>query len=321
MKFFAFLELWRKFYFSRHPSETFEWLPMKITRLFLLISLVISSSTIFTHFACAQPKTINENITSHPSGADIIWGKDEEHMERTQFETPYNKQIVAESWEPWCYQVTMECYYDSLVVCRPEDFGDRDVSFNLIPFIITIGSELQGWDIDWGASPENLTPSGFKSPHRLSCEDITFSQEKRYFLLKYDAKRSSGVIYYKSLVADFYQKMGAYTKAISLYHESIKEFPSDYHPLLGIANCYYKSGDLDNATKWYLKSTELVPSKAQDIYIVISMLYAESNQCATAEKYLTMASDLLSDEEKAKESFLGAKESVHKCFSGSKKPE
>jgi len=296
---------------------------MKITGLFWLfrLLLVVSISFILVSSVFAQPKTINENIISHPAGAEIIWGKDEEHMERTQFETPYNKQIVAESWEPWCYQVTMDCYYDSLVICRPEDFGDRTVNFNLIPFTITIGSELQGWDIYWGGSPKNLTPSGFKSPYRISCEDIIFNPEKRYFLLKYEAKGSSGVIYYKSLVADFYQKMGAYTKAISLYHESIKEFPSDYHPMLGVANCYYESGDLDNAIKWYLKSIELIPSKAQDIYIVISTLYAESSLCGKAEKYLNMASDLLSDEEKTKEPFLDAKESIHKCFLRSKKTE
>jgi hypothetical protein len=44
-------------------------------------------------------------------------GETSNSLEVTQFKTPYNKQIDAQSRQPWCYQVKKECYLDSLVIC------------------------------------------------------------------------------------------------------------------------------------------------------------------------------------------------------------
>jgi tetratricopeptide (TPR) repeat protein len=289
---------------------------MKRERLLGLITFtIISSATIAVSSLAQQPDTIiYETISSNPSGAEIFWGKTPDSMTRTEFKTPFSKHIEAKSWEPWCYQIKKEYYFDSLLICRPEDFGDRDVNFDLKPVEIPIGPQLQGWDIYWGSSPEDLAPSGFKTPHNMNYLDLISSQEKQYFLLEYNDERSSGIFYYKTLLADYHQQKEEYEKAISLYRESLKAFPPDYYAHLGIANCYSKLKDFDNAIEWYVKIVELVPSKAKDIYPVISILYAGINQCETAEKYLHMTSELLSDQAEAQEPFLSAREIIDKCF-------
>jgi hypothetical protein len=292
------------------------WQKMKRERLIGRVAFtIILSATIAVPSLAQQADTIiYETISSTPSGAEIFWGKTPDSMTRTEFKTPFSKHIEAKSWEPWCYQVKKEYYYDSLLICRPEDFGDRDVNFNLTPVEIPIGPQLEGWDIYWGSSPENLVPSGFKTPHNMNYLDLISSQEKEYFLLEYNDGRSSGIFYYETLLADYHQQKGEYEKAIRLYRESLKAFPPDYYARLGIANCYSQLGDFDNAIGWYLKIVELVPSKAKDIYPVVSILYAGINQCEAAEKYLHMTSELLTGQAEAKEPFISARESTDKCF-------
>jgi uncharacterized protein YceK len=48
--------------------------------------------------------TINENITSTPSEADIYWGKTEDNLKRTNHKTPFYRSFTGENIESWCYQ-------------------------------------------------------------------------------------------------------------------------------------------------------------------------------------------------------------------------
>jgi tetratricopeptide (TPR) repeat protein len=88
----------------------------------------------------------------------------------------------------------------------------------------------------------------------------------------------------------------------------------EYFAHLGIANCYAAVNDFENAIDWYLKSITLAPAKAKNIYPIVSILYAELNQCETAENYLNKAAELLSEEEKAKEPLNRAQDIIYKCY-------
>lgn len=79
---------------------------------------------------CAS--TYKERITSDPSGADIYWGHSQSNFVDTDYVTPFERSIYGKPWEALCYQVQKKGYYDSEVICRSTEAGDRLIHFDLI---------------------------------------------------------------------------------------------------------------------------------------------------------------------------------------------
>lgn len=110
---------------------------MKKETLILIIVLEILL------FGCS---TINENITSTPSGAYIYWGKTENNLKPTAHKTPFYRSMTAENIESWCYQVKKNGYQDSIIICKPSQTTDRNVDFvlkverNIQPSVSVTGS-------------------------------------------------------------------------------------------------------------------------------------------------------------------------------------
>jgi hypothetical protein len=91
------------------------------------------SLLLFTGLAiqgCAS--TYKERITSDPPGADIYWGYAQSNFVDTDYVTPFERSIYGKAWEALCYQVQKKGYYDSEVICRSRETGDRLVHFDLI---------------------------------------------------------------------------------------------------------------------------------------------------------------------------------------------
>jgi hypothetical protein len=72
-----------------------------------------------------------ENITSNPQGADIYWGYNRTNFVDTEYVTPFQRSLHDKAWEPRCYQVRKVGYFDSKVICRPSEMGDRNIHFDL----------------------------------------------------------------------------------------------------------------------------------------------------------------------------------------------
>ena len=79
---------------------------------------------------CAH--TYKERITSDPSGADIYWGYSQSNFVDTAYFTPFERSIYGKAWEALCYQVKKKGYYDSEVICKSSETGDRLLHFDLI---------------------------------------------------------------------------------------------------------------------------------------------------------------------------------------------
>ena len=77
--------------------------------------------------------TINENITSNPSEADIYWGKTEDNLKYTGKKTPFYRAFSTLDIESWCYQAKKNGYYPSEIICKPTETKDRNVNLTLIP--------------------------------------------------------------------------------------------------------------------------------------------------------------------------------------------
>jgi hypothetical protein len=91
------------------------------------------SLLLFTALAiqgCAS--TYRERITSDPAGADIYWGYSQSNFVDTDHVTPFERSIYGKTWEAVCYQVQKKGYYDSEVICRSSESGDRFIHFDLI---------------------------------------------------------------------------------------------------------------------------------------------------------------------------------------------
>jgi len=277
----------------------------------LVVFTIIFSATILLS-GLAYAETIKESVTSNPSGAEIIWGKTKEGMVHTQFTTPFSKHIEASSWESWCYQVKKECYFDSEVVCRPEDIGDRNVNFELRPLEITIGLPFQDWDIYWGPSPQELVLSGFKTPQVINCAEIVAEQGNRYFLLKKDKNRT-GVFSYKRLLAKYYEINGEYAKAIAYYQENLEEFPRDVIAHYGIIHCYNELQDFDAANQWLQSLFKIDPEIQKLTYFLISLKCAQDKQWQDAVDFFQMASNMSSKEDKETELYRTTKNIIERC--------
>jgi hypothetical protein len=79
---------------------------------------------------CAS--TYRERITSDPPGADIYWGYSQSNFVDTDYVTPFERSIYGKAWEALCYQVQKKGYYDSEVICKARETGDRLIHFDLI---------------------------------------------------------------------------------------------------------------------------------------------------------------------------------------------
>ncbi|KPK19199.1 MAG: hypothetical protein AMJ70_09140 [Dehalococcoidia bacterium SG8_51_3] len=94
----------------------------------------ILSLLLFTAIAslgCAS--TYKERITSDPPGADIYWGYSQSNFVDTDYVTPFERSLYGKAWEARCYQVQKKGYYDSEVLCRSSETGDRLIHFDLKP--------------------------------------------------------------------------------------------------------------------------------------------------------------------------------------------
>ena len=97
---------------------------MHMRKVLLLVVL-----TLPTIISCGT--TNKENITSNPQGADIYWGYNRTNFVDTEYVTPFQRSIYDKAWEPRCYQVRKEGYFDSKVICKPSEMGDRNIHFDL----------------------------------------------------------------------------------------------------------------------------------------------------------------------------------------------
>lgn len=77
--------------------------------------------------------TINENIISTPSEADIYWGKTKDNLKHTDHKTPFYRSFTGSDIESWCYQARKNGYYPSEIICRPKETEDRNVNLILRP--------------------------------------------------------------------------------------------------------------------------------------------------------------------------------------------
>ena len=95
----------------------------KILPLLLLIALASQG--------CAS--TYKERITSDPPGASIYWGHSKSDFLDTEYVTPFERSRHGKAWEARCYKVQKQGYYDSEVLCRSSETGDRLIHFDLTP--------------------------------------------------------------------------------------------------------------------------------------------------------------------------------------------
>ena len=99
---------------------------MHMRKVLLLAVLTVSGI-----ISCGT--THKENITSTPQGADIYWGYNRTNFVDTEYVTPFQRSLYGKAWEARCYKVRKEGYFDSKVICRPSEMGDRNIHFDLRP--------------------------------------------------------------------------------------------------------------------------------------------------------------------------------------------
>jgi hypothetical protein len=87
--------------------------------------------TVLASQGCAS--TYKERITSDPPGASIYWGYSQSNFVDTEYVTPFERSRDGKAWEARCYKVQKKGYYDSEVLCRSSEAGDRLIHFDLTP--------------------------------------------------------------------------------------------------------------------------------------------------------------------------------------------
>ena len=87
--------------------------------------------TVLASQGCAS--TYKERITSDPPGASIYWGYSQSNFVDTEYITPFERSRDGKAWEARCYKVQKKGYYDSEVLCRSSETGDRLIHFDLTP--------------------------------------------------------------------------------------------------------------------------------------------------------------------------------------------
>ena len=97
---------------------------MPVRNLLLLLVLLVPVVQ-----SCAS--TYAERITSDPPNANIYWGYSQSNFVDTDYVTPFEGSTSDRALEARCYQVRKEGYYDSEVICRPRESGDRFIHFSL----------------------------------------------------------------------------------------------------------------------------------------------------------------------------------------------
>ena len=101
----------------------------RVTLMHMRKVLLLVVLTVFAVISCG---TIHkENITSNPPGAGIYWGYNRTNFVDTECVTPFQRSLYGKAWEPRCYQVRKEGYFDSEVICKPSEMGDRHIHFDL----------------------------------------------------------------------------------------------------------------------------------------------------------------------------------------------
>ena len=91
---------------------------------------------IFLGYVFSGCAAVHENITSDPGGAIIYWGKTEKNINLTIYKTPFRSTISSSGIESWCYQVRLDSYHDSEIICKPSHSDDRNIHFVLTPVAV-----------------------------------------------------------------------------------------------------------------------------------------------------------------------------------------
>ena len=137
---------------------------------------------------------IHEIVTSEPAGANIFWGKTSSNLRQTDFRTPHARKISASAWEPWCYQIVMEGYQDSEIICREEE-SHRHISVLLNPVETMITSDPPGAVIYWGPSADDLRRTSYFTPHNANLAWEGANWKDWYFQVRRRNFQDSEVIF------------------------------------------------------------------------------------------------------------------------------
>jgi len=165
---------------------------MKFMRLWLVPTLLFLSG-------CAG--SIHEIVTSEPPGANIYWGKTSSSLKQTDFRTPNSRKLSTSPWESWCYQIAMEGYRDSEIICREEE-THRHISVRLNPIETTITSDPPGAMIYWGPSADDLKRTPYFTPHSANRAWEGANWKSWYFQVKRRNYQDSEIIFLQQSKTD-----------------------------------------------------------------------------------------------------------------------
>jgi len=165
---------------------------MKLLSLWVVLIFIFLSG-------CAG--SIHEIVTSEPPGANIYWGKTSSSLKQTDFRTPNSRKLSTSPWESWCYQIAMEGYRDSEIICREEE-THRHISVRLNPIETTITSDPPGAMIYWGPSADDLKRTPYFTPHSANRAWEGANWKSWYFQVKRRNYQDSEIIFLQQSKTD-----------------------------------------------------------------------------------------------------------------------
>lgn len=143
-------------------------------------------------FTSSCSKTIYDKIQSKPPGAEILWGKAGSDLQESGFTTPHTRTFSESDKEPWCYQVKKAGYHDSEVYCRDLEIS-MFVDIDLTPIKTIITSAPPGASIFWGPSMQEVSMTGYTTPHEEADTKLGASWKDWYFQVKKDGFNDSEI--------------------------------------------------------------------------------------------------------------------------------
>ncbi len=158
---------------------------MKIKFIYFFVILPMLNAS------CAT--TVFETINSHPSNAEIYWGKTASTLAKSNIKTPFKRSISEAKIEPWCFQIRKAGYHHSEVYCREKELS-WFINVNLSPIKTTITSQPPGATIYWGAIEERIYKTAYHTPHIESFSELGANWEKWFFQVKKDGFSDSEIV-------------------------------------------------------------------------------------------------------------------------------
>lgn len=174
--------------------------------MFVRKSFLLFFTVVPLIFGCTGP--LRETITSTPPGAHIYWGKSEVNLQRSGHVTPHSRSVrsvrtsLGSGWESWCFQVRLEGYHDSEVICKPEEGDYRHVDFRLEPLRTTITSEPPGAIIYWGPSKVKLEETIHRTPRIEKYIHPGANWKSWYFQVKKEGYYDSEIVFKSQSFSD-----------------------------------------------------------------------------------------------------------------------